>query len=111
LGVPVLLGAFGLLIFAASFPAFCTAMGLMGLGLGLCGPGFTSATSLAVGAQEQGAAAGLSTAIPAMGFILGPVVGTGLYQLNPHYPYVLTTLILLPASVFVFRLRQHLHAE
>jgi MFS family permease len=110
-GLPLLLAAFALLIWAASLPAFAVAMGLMGLGMGLCGPGFTSATSLAVSASEQGAAAGISTAIPALGFILGPLAGTWLYQVNPHYPYLLTTLILLPACVMSFRIRQYLHAE
>jgi MFS family permease len=110
-GMPLLLLAFTLLIFAASLPLFCVAMGLMGLGMGLCGPGFTAATSLAVSAREQGAAAGIATAIPALGFIIGPVAGSGLYQLHPHWPYILTTMIMLPASVLVFRVRQHLHTE
>jgi MFS family permease len=110
-GMPLLLGAFVLLIWAATLPAFCVAMGLLGLGLGLCGPGFNAAISLAVSAREQGAAAGIATAIPALGFILGPVAGTGLYQVDPHYPYILTTLILLPACIGAFRVRQHLHTE
>jgi MFS family permease len=110
-GMPVLLCAFVLLIWAASLPAFCIAMALLGFGLGLSGPGFTSAISLAVSPREQGAAAGIATAIPALGFIIGPLLGTGLYQVNPHYPYVLTTLIMLPACVLVFRVRQHLHVE
>jgi MFS family permease len=111
IGLPLLLCAFAVLIWAASLPAFALSMGLMGMGLGLCGPGFTSATSLAVSAREQGAAAGIATAIPALGFIIGPIAGAGLYQLNPHYPYVLTTLIMLPACLLVFRVRQHLHSE
>ena len=100
-----------LLIWAASLPAFGMAMVLMGLGLGLCGPGFNAAVSLAVSAREQGAAAGIASAIPSLGFILGPVAGTWLYQVNPHYPYVLITLILLPACVGAFRIRQHVHIE
>jgi MFS family permease len=110
-GMPLLLVAFALLVWSASLPAFSLAMALMGLGMGLCGPGFTAATSLAVSAGEQGAAAGIATAIPALGFIIGPVAGTALYQVDPHYPYVLTTLILLPASVAVYRVRQYLHME
>jgi MFS family permease len=111
IGMPLLACAFALLIWAASLPAFGMAMVLMGLGLGLCGPGFNAAVSLAVSAREQGAAAGIASAIPSLGFILGPVAGTWLYQVNPHYPYVLITLILLPACVGAFRIRQHVHIE
>jgi MFS family permease len=111
IGMPLLLAAFALLIWAAQLPAFCVAMGLLGLGLGLCGPGFNAAMSLSVSAREQGAAAGIATAIPALGFIMGPVAGTGLYQVNPHYPYVLTALIMLPACVGAFRVRQHVHGD
>jgi len=111
IGMPLITCAFALLIWAASLPAFCLAMGFLGLGMGLCGPGFNASMSLAVSAREQGAAAGIATAIPALGFILGPVAGTGLYQVNPHYPYVLTTLILIPSCVAAFRVRQHVHNE
>ncbi|MFM7786415.1 MAG: MFS transporter, partial [Gammaproteobacteria bacterium] len=110
-GMPLLVLAFALLVFAESLPGFTAAMTLVGLGLGLCGPGFTAATSLAVSTREQGAAAGISTAIPALGFILGPLIGTWLYQQDPHYPYVLTTLLMVPASVLAFRVHQHAHAE
>jgi MFS family permease len=110
-GMPLLLTSFVLLIFANSLPLFALSMGFMGLGMGLCGPGFTAAVSLAVSAREQGAAAGIATAVPALGFILGPLAGTSLYQLNPHYPYVLTVLIMVPACVMAFRIRQHMHVE
>ncbi|MBK6287119.1 MAG: MFS transporter [Pseudomonadales bacterium] len=111
IGLPLLLCAFAGLIWSATLPAFFIAMAMMGLGMGLCGPGFSAATSLAVSAREQGAAAGIVTAIPALGFILGPIAGTALYQLDPHYPYVLTTLIMIPTSVLVFRVHQHLHTD
>ncbi len=98
-GMPLLAGACALLIWAAALPAFFLAMALLGLGMGLCGPGLNAIMSLAVSAREQGALAGIASAIPALGFILGPVAGTALYQVNPHHPYILTTLILLPACV------------
>ena len=110
-GVPLLLAAHALLIWAAALPFFFVAMALLGLGMGLCGPGLNASMSLAVSAREQGALAGIAAAIPALGFIVGPVAGTGLYQVDPHYPYVLTTLILLPACVAAFRVRPQPHAE
>jgi MFS family permease len=52
--------------------------------------------SLAVGPDEQGALAGLTSAVPALGSIIGPVLGTGLYQLHPQLPYLANALLLLP---------------
>ncbi|MCD6062080.1 MAG: hypothetical protein K0S16_2391, partial [Moraxellaceae bacterium] len=45
--------------------------------------------------DEQGALAGLTSAVPALGSIIGPVLGTGLYQVNPHLPYFASALLLL----------------
>ncbi len=111
IGLPLLMLAFALLTPADTVAAFSLTMALMGFALGLCGPGFNAAVSLAVSASEQGAAAGIATAIPALGFILGPVAGTWLYQYDPHYPYLMTTLMLLPASIGALRMRTHVHTE
>lgn len=110
-GLPMLLLAFLTLLWSASLPGFCLTMAMLGFGMGMSGPGYTAATSLAVSAGEQGAVAGLTTSIPALGFIIGPVGGAGLYQINPHYPYLLAMLILAPACVLAFRARQHLHHD
>ncbi|MDI1303047.1 MAG: MFS transporter [bacterium] len=75
-----------------------------GLGIGLSYPGCVAAASLTVGADEQGALAGLTTALPAIGSIIGPVLGTGLYEISPHWPYAGNLFLLLP--VFVYALRQ-----
>jgi MFS family permease len=111
IGMPLVLIAFTALIWCASMPAFCIAMSVLGFGMGMCGPGFTAASSLAVSAREQGSVAGMTSAVPALGWIVGPVGGTGLYGIDPVYPYVLAALILAPACVAVFRVRQHMHVE
>ena len=49
-------------------------------------PGFTSAASLAVTAQEQGAVAGILSGAAATGFIAGPIVGA-MYDASPFLPY------------------------
>lgn len=71
-------------------------VGLCGLGMGLAYPACLALASLAVSAEEQGALAGLTSAVPALGSIIGPVLGTGLYQVNPHLPYFANVLLLLP---------------
>jgi MFS family permease len=72
-------------------------VGCCGLGIGLAFPACLAMASLAVGPDEQGALAGLTSAVPALGSIIGPVLGTGLYQLHPQLPYLANALLLLPA--------------
>ena len=63
-----------------------------------------SLASLRVGHEEQGRVAGLASACPALGFILGPLVGTGLYTLDHRWPYLLVMVLLLPLSLLAWRL-------
>ena len=55
-------------------------MALIGAGLGLLMPAVAAGASLAVGPEEQGGVAGLVSACPAAGFVLGPISGGFLYQ-------------------------------
>ncbi len=93
-GVPIALVGFVGLIFAHRFGTLTTALAIQGFGQGLALPGVTAAVSLAVGEHEQGAAAGLSHSAAGLGRVLGPVLGTSLYELRPEYPYVSSGLML-----------------
>jgi len=104
-GLPVLLVGFLGLLVAGSIPLLVIAMGVIGLGLGMVAPGFTAGASLAVGPDEQGAVGGLVSACPAGGFVLGPLVGTSLYQLQPVLPYLVAALLMIPLAVYTWRLR------
>jgi MFS family permease len=106
LGLPVLLTGLVALPFAGSIPWLVVCLGLHGLALGLISPGFTAGASLAVGAREQGAVGGLVSACPAAGFVLGPILGTSLYQLHPHLPYFCAALLILPLLVYGRRATQ-----
>lgn len=77
--------------------------GLCGLGVGLCYPGCVAAASLSVGTDEQGSLAGLTTALPALGSVVGPVLGTGLYELSPHWTYAGNLLLLVPVFFYAWR--------
>ena len=79
-------------------------MALLGLSMGISGPGFSASISLAVGADEQGGVAGLACSVPAISFILGPLIGAGLYQIEPLLPYAVTLAALVPGCLLVFRL-------
>ena len=103
LGLPVLLLSYALLPFAGSIVVLIAFMGVLGLGLGMVSPGFTSGASLSVGPKEQGAVGGLISACPAAGFVLGPIVGTSLYQIHHTLPYYCSCLLMLPLLIYTLR--------
>ena len=110
-GVPIALTGFIGLIFAHRFAALTATLAVQGFGQGLALPGVTAAVSLAVGEHEQGSAAGLSHAANGLGRVLGPLVGTSLYELHPEFPYVCSAGLLGIALISLFaspRLRKAL---
>ncbi|MGH8432183.1 MAG: MFS transporter, partial [Solimonas sp.] len=54
----------------------------LGISFTCVSPGFSAAVSLAAGATEQGAAAGLVATAQASGFLIGPVLFAGIYQIS-----------------------------
>jgi MFS family permease len=102
MGVPI--AAIGLvaLALAETEPLLVMSMALQGVGQGLAHPGVTAALSLGASENEQGPIAGLNSSSQALGRTLGPVLGTGLYELRPAYPYAFGAALL--ALVFGFLL-------
>ena len=98
----LLLGSVSLMIGTSIYWLFA-GVGLCGLGIGLSYPGCVAAATLTVGADEQGSLAGLTTSLPAIGSIIGPVLGTGLYGLSSHWPYACNILILIPLIIYAWR--------
>jgi MFS family permease len=66
-----------------SFAVLAVGMAFLGVGLGLCMPAIAAGASLAVKPEEQGAAAGLVSACPPIGFVSGPIIAGALYQVHP----------------------------
>jgi len=66
----------------AHFAVLAVGMAFLGTGLGLCMPAISAGASLAVQPEEQGAAAGLVSSCPAIGFVAGPLCAGALYQLH-----------------------------
>jgi hypothetical protein len=62
---------------------------LLAIGIGFNEPGFTSAMTLAVNATEYGAVSGLTASVVGLSSMIGPLLGTGLYQVNQSFPYLL----------------------
>ncbi len=94
-GLPILALGYAVLPFINSIPLTFLVLGGLGLGLGLIAPAFTGGASLAVGPTEQGAIGGIIASCPAAGFILGPLIGTSLYQLGQPLPYFLASLLIV----------------
>lgn len=102
LGLPMVMTAFFLLTQVNSQFTLLLDFALVGLGMGLCGPGFSALASLAVDASEQGAVAGLISACPALGFIVGPVLGGALYQWQMTAPAIVAGTLFVPLVVFTW---------
>lgn len=101
-GLPLIMTGFFLLTLSDQFWMLVGDLALVGLGMGMCGPGFSASASLAVNADEQGAVAGLISSSPALGFILGPVLGGALYQWNPVAPCLFASALFLPLLAFTW---------
>jgi MFS family permease len=85
---------------------------LASLGFGLYRPGFTSGASLAVGADEQNAAAGMVTSVNGLPYIFGPPLGVALYAIWMPLPFILTGAVMLGLAVWVkLSLRPSVPAE
>lgn len=100
-GVPVTAVAFAAMAFADSLPVFFAACALSGLGHSLAIPGYNSALSLRVGADEQGGAAGLIASVNGFTLVLGPLAATALYQAGAALPFVCGGAVLAALAAFL----------
>ena len=87
LAMPLLILAFIVMAVAESQMLLTGGMMIMGLGMGLAGPGFMAGASLAVSPEEQGAVAGVAGSCGPLGFTIGPLLGGALYQIDSSLPY------------------------
>ncbi|HET7540649.1 MAG TPA: MFS transporter [Polyangiaceae bacterium] len=94
IGMPVALLGYVLLVFAHQFGMLTVALAAQALGQSLAVPGVTAGMSLGVGDDEQGVVAGLNSSALGFGRMLGPLAGTGLYEIRAEYPYVLSSMLL-----------------
>lgn len=69
-------------------------------GMGWVFPAFAALAANAVEGHEQGAAAGSVGAVQGLGIVLGPLVGTLLYEFGAGIPYLLVALLLLGVAIW-----------
>lgn len=112
LGLPLSVAAYLVLAVGHGLPAYLVALVLLGVGLGLIRPGSAAGASLSVDANEQGAVAGLVNGVAVIGNVVGPMVGTTLYAINPVGPYVMNAAIMAAAwgLLYANRRLRHLRA-
>ena len=100
----LLVGAAGTALtgLATSLYGIATAYALASLGFGFARPGFTSGSSLAVGAEAQGSIAGKVTSVNGASFVLGPSIGVGLYESLHSLPYLTAAAALVVLSAYAW---------
>ncbi|MGW1893562.1 MFS transporter [Streptomyces sp. NPDC002004] len=104
LRVGSILMTIGMLVVAVAPTAVLIGAGvaLLGAGLGFGMPGIMSAPSLLATRAEQASVAGLVNASVAITFMIGPVLGNGLYEVGHIVPYIFGTVLLAALVVFTF---------
>lgn len=83
---------------------FCIGAMLLGLGLGICGPGSSAAVSLSV-IWMTGCCSRLSCGLPCSRLCAGAVWGGHVDEWHPRAPFVLVVLLLLAIWLILFRKR------
>ncbi|MFN7165006.1 MAG: MFS transporter [Hyphomonas sp.] len=85
-----------------AFPILCLSFLLVGVGSALAIPSANALGSLSVSRAEQGAAAALLSAAPPAGFIFGPLIGAGLYQLDHALPLIASAVLVGALAAYAF---------
>jgi MFS family permease len=86
-----------------TFTVLAVGMAFLGTGMALCMPSISAGASLSVTPEEQGAAAGLVSSCPAIGFAIGPICAGGLYQIHsPLAPLFSAAVFLAVLFILVF---------
>ncbi|WP_130802495.1 MFS transporter [Acinetobacter ihumii] len=74
---------------------------IMGVGAGLILPMINTMTSLAVDANEQGAASGLISAAQGLSMLFSPFIATLLYHYKNELPYWIAALLLMSSLILI----------
>lgn len=100
IGLSSLFVAFTLFMLAPAW--YIVAFLFHGIGIGFTLPGYITAASLAVSAEEQSAVASYTGAAQGVGSFVGPLAGTMLYAWQMSIPYLVCSLSLACVALLVF---------
>jgi MFS family permease len=105
-GLPFVVCGYLTLANANSMLPLLLGMGMVGFGMGMATPGINVTATMTIRNDEQGSLAGLMSAAPGMGFVVGPLVGGTIYAMAPAMTYWVAGLALLPVIVFSWFLKR-----
>lgn len=108
LGLPLTAICFGGLAIAQDYNIFLGLFLLMGLGMGLVMPGYTSALTLAVNPSEQGGVAGLNSSVQGLAAILGALLGVVLYQQAISLPFIVSAVVCCLLLIMAFFIKSEI---
>lgn len=101
-GMPIALVGFLVIALAGQLWSITVGMALLAGGVGLAIPGYTTAATLVARPREQGAVSGLVTANIGLTFMVGPIVGTGLYEFAPIAPLLVGAALSALAAAYLY---------
>jgi MFS family permease len=84
------------------FWAVCLSFLIVGVGAALTVPSANALGSLSVDRQEQGSAAALLSMAPPSGFIFGPLIGAGVYQIAPALPMLISAIVMVILALYAY---------
>jgi len=86
--------------FAPNLTVLMIAFGILGVAFSCATPGINGSASLTVEPHEQGVAAGYLSAANTVGAILGPLLGTAIYKIQPNAPMLFGGTLFVVISIY-----------
>jgi len=103
LGLSLLsVGALVIVVFP-NFAVLAVGMAFLGGGMAMCLPAISAGASVAVTPEEQGAAAGLVSSCPPLGFAVGPLCAGALYQVHGYLAPLFSAGVFLALLIYLRR--------
>ena len=91
--------------FAQTYWVLLLGYGILGLGFSFANPGINGSASLSVNPEEQGVASGLIAASTTAGVVLGPILGTTLYEIQLNLPMIIGSIVAAITAIYAFTIK------
>ena len=97
-------GLFALAMSTSLIPILIS-FAILGVALSFSHAGIGGGASLSVEPYEQGIAAGLLSSVTTIGIVIGPVIGTALYDIAPNLPLFVSAAYLSLLSIYALSIK------
>ena len=98
------IGLFALAMSTSLIPILIS-FAILGVALSFSHAGIGGGASLSVEPYEQGIAAGLLSSVTTIGIVIGPVIGTALYDIAPNLPLLVSAAYLSLLSIYALSIK------